>query len=250
MLIASRNSFAVPPRPTAKSYVQDGLIYHLDAAENIGYGQFSDSTLIWYNLVGGNDASIPSLTPLSWSKFGCDFKGRTYNQSISIPIGAFPSTVRTVEWCGSFTNNTDYIRYICDATSNSNTGTYTFGLGTTGLANQSGYVNAMLGDGKLPQQQINSSLPYPTLGTKFTSCVRFTTISDIYLFLNGVGTNQFSYNNITRFPTFNVAMCMPNKSSSRTCDIVCCGLRVYNRALTASEIAANYAVDKTRFNLP
>ena len=28
----------------------------------------------------------------------------------------------------------------------------------------------------------------------------------------------------------------------------CC--RIYNRALTAAEIAANYAVDKARFNLP
>ncbi len=27
-------------------------------------------------------------------------------------------------------------------------------------------------------------------------------------------------------------------------------LRLYNRALTAAEIAANYAVDKERFNLP
>ena len=28
-----------------------------------------------------------------------------------------------------------------------------------------------------------------------------------------------------------------------------CSLRVYSRALTADEVAANYAVDKARFNL-
>lgn len=29
-----------------------------------------------------------------------------------------------------------------------------------------------------------------------------------------------------------------------------CSIRIYNRALTAAEIAANYAIDKQRFNLP
>jgi hypothetical protein len=28
-----------------------------------------------------------------------------------------------------------------------------------------------------------------------------------------------------------------------------CGFRIYSRALTAAEIAANYAVDKARFGL-
>jgi hypothetical protein len=37
---------------------------------------------------------------------------------------------------------------------------------------------------------------------------------------------------------------------AETRDTTFCAVRLYSRALTADEIAANYAVDKARFNLP
>lgn len=248
MMIAARNSFLMGDgKPTARDYVQDGLIYHLDAAENIGYGEYSDSTLVWYNLKGGNDATIPSATPLTWSKMGCDFKGKTYGQYITIPAAAFPSTVRTVEWCGAYSNSDVYARMINDIAS-SGTTTYYFGIGNNFYSGASGKVGIFLGTGgATTQANFNINTPGPTI--KFTVGFTMTSVSDLRCILNGGLISNTVYNNITAMPVFGVGATMPNKNMTRSCDIVCCGLRIYSRALTAAEVAANYAVDAARFGL-
>ena len=48
---------------------------------------------------------------------------------------------------------------------------------------------------------------------------------------------------ITSYPTFN-----PIASSYSATDIA--SIRLYSKPLTTAEIAANYAIDKQRFNLP
>ena len=249
MMIAARNAFLMggASTPTARDYVQDGLIYHLDAAENIGYGEYSDSTLVWHNLKGDNDATIPSATPLTWSKMGCDFKGKTYGQYITIPAAAFPSTVRTVEWCGAYSNSDNYARMINDSVSTGMSTTY-FGIGNNFRSGASGKVGIYLGTGgATTQANFNINMPGPTI--KFTVGFTMTGVADLRCILNGELISDTVYNDITAMPVFGVGATMPNKNTTRSCDIVCCGLRIYSRALTAAEVAANCAIDAARFGL-
>lgn len=55
-MIANRfNPLGRKPKPTAKSYIQDGLIAHWDALENIGYGKRDATAKVWRDLISGTD---------------------------------------------------------------------------------------------------------------------------------------------------------------------------------------------------
>ena len=47
-------------RFTAKDYVQDGLIFQVDAIENVGYGVHDPCATTWKDLIGGNSFNLPS----------------------------------------------------------------------------------------------------------------------------------------------------------------------------------------------
>ena len=50
--------------PTAKDYVQDGLIAMWDGIENAGWGQHNSSERsIWVDLVGGHNMVIKGAVP-------------------------------------------------------------------------------------------------------------------------------------------------------------------------------------------
>ena len=62
MQIAARQSFltgrAGPSTPTARDYVQDGLVAMWDGIENVGFGQHDESATEWKNLAGNADYDV------------------------------------------------------------------------------------------------------------------------------------------------------------------------------------------------
>lgn len=68
--------------------------------------------------------------------------------------------------------------------------------------------------------------------------------SNAFMYLDG----ELVLNGATPVYEVSFAAC-PNNSAGNVSGLLSC-VRVYNRSLTDAEIAANYAVDKTRFNLP
>ncbi|MBQ6915659.1 MAG: hypothetical protein IJQ65_08050, partial [Kiritimatiellae bacterium] len=61
MAVAAASALAftdVHAAVTARSYIQDGLVVHLDAIENAGYGLHDDTTNIWTDLKGFCDLTI------------------------------------------------------------------------------------------------------------------------------------------------------------------------------------------------
>ena len=62
MMIAARNSFLMgggSSTPTARDYVQDGLIAMWDGIENAGWGVHDAAATVWKDLSGGgNDVPV------------------------------------------------------------------------------------------------------------------------------------------------------------------------------------------------
>ena len=67
LLCAAVFAFAdVYAEVTARSYIQEGLVVHLDAIENAGYGLHDDTTNIWTDLKGRCDLAVINANS-SWT---------------------------------------------------------------------------------------------------------------------------------------------------------------------------------------
>lgn len=234
--------------PTARDYVQDGLVAMWDGIENAGWGVHDSSVMVWQDLVRSVGAGIPitstmgfaenglSVTvdsgvqfggttqtsfylqdfPVDTSSFECVFTADEYSQNVNnlggifgIEIGNFRRFAYGMPWG---------VKYF----------SWPFGIGfslyafdASSIFNTPGrhYVAWSQNDESKDRMYIDSEL-IKSVDTKASS------IS----FAHGMKFNR-CYNGLGGIG--GVYHC----------------LRIYNRALTAAEIAANYAVDKARFNL-
>ena len=218
--------------PTAKDYIQDGLIAMWDGIENIGWGSHDSESTVWKDLIGQSDFSIKvgnghftdnsfssdlknsqefsASAPRSWSDWSikrseCIFRVRSYPRpSTGIIICTGHATPGFI---------------LCSGTSE---------VGLNGRI--FGYQENCLAEGKICA--VSSS----------------GIISGGYI--NGIAwtnTRSSDWN-----PGGSSSICLGNRFSGSSAsfdgEIFC--LRFYSRELTDDEIRHNYAVDKSRFNLP
>lgn len=183
--------------------------------------------------------------------FFCDMpKGNRFT-------GALPSVLSavTVEFVGgftaSYTSSTD-----CDL----GVETGGRGLGTMFLSN----IANLTRDVMIATRSSNASSmstykirgPYPSNATTayvntlnfFSGTAKISSGKDFSLYVNGVARNGNSNNYWTAGAT-TPSVWIGVGSSGKTPIRLCC-TRIYSRFFTAAEIAANYAVDRARFNLP
>ena len=260
MLINLRNAlWGGRRKPTAKDYVQNGLVAMWDGIENTGWGTHDGSAATWKDLVGGFDAvKVGSPT---WSDNAGNTNGTNNTFLATIPtqstfINAAKSGFVTTEICLSTSatwgsrcpfsiedssGTSSAYRFVQIFMQASKTylpapynlnGTAFIGTGPV-FDDPSGTISCSFGS--------NGARIYATpsrnglLGTEGSTTIgQYATFNPATL--DQIGVNNW-YVRIGR--THNNSM-----SAAYHC------VRLYSRALTVSEIAANYAIDKARFGLP
>jgi len=253
MLIADRNGMAVGG--WVNPYVTDGLIAMWDGIWNVAGGKHDNGSEAWKDLSGnGNDAVI--------------VKGSGYSRSS--PFDENSCTMDgTFSW--AFTASTSVV----DAVKGDCTLEVVRKLGTPSLVDSTPFFGlnvyasrAMSMSGEANNMKFRMGMNYefhannaarPGIGTAITKHIEGTGVTTIFYdagsyksvgsgsvqavtvtsdgVLFGAGTNLFGGTGRWWEPS------PPDDGHAYA-------LRFYNRALAADEIAANYAIDQERFNLP
>lgn len=251
MLLAARASFAIANAKRWRNpYITDGLVAMWDAEWNVGGGMHDANATKWIDL-SGNGCNLTAPAQYSFGSYFCDMpKGNRFT-------GLLPSVLSavTVEFVGcftaSYTSSTD-----CDL----GIETGNRGLGTFFLSNVANSARDMM----IATRSSNASSsttykirgPYPANAvsayvnalTAFSGSAKVSSGKDFDLYVNGRARNGNSSS------YWNAGVTIPTKaigvgSTGKTPIRLCC-TRIYSRFFTAAEIAANYAVDRARFNLP
>ena len=209
--------------PTARGYVQDGLIVMFDGIENSGFGTNDANASVWADLSGnGNDVNV-DLTQASWEDGFLKVTGTTCTRDEEI------TNIATLEVLFRDTSSRMYPN---------NKGPF-FVLGE-----MKGpcclWFGHIAGGSNRNFTAISSNLAK----LKETLASRSYTYNPASYYVNGEPEPLY-------FPPNELPDAVGCKATAvGGIAIEIYHVRAYSRALTADEIAANYAIDKARFNLP
>ena len=237
---AKRNATVNGNGFTAKDYVQDGLIAMWDGIENAGWGVHDANATVWKDLTGNHVLSYeftPSFTDNAFEVPGTDKVA--YCES-NLWRDAVNSNQCTVEICFkgySVGGNNSIIALSIGITSATERAWWQWGSVAFGYRLSTG--STWSEKNLLPEGETDDvSLSFP-LADMYKDGTRVVTGSP--------GTLNIQSNTLVigRIGPFKSTI---NGFISMRADIH--SIRIYNKVLKAAEIAANYAVDKERFNLP
>ena len=208
--------------PTARDYVQDGLIVMLDVIENSGFGTNDANTTVWVDLSGnGNDVNV-DLTQASWEDGFLKVTGTTCTRDEEI------TNIATLEVLFRDTSTSTYP---------GNKGPF-FVLGARKGAGCLWY--RLVAGGTIADTRISSN----NAVDRNILASRSYTYNPRAYYVNGEPMPLY-------YPPNTLADAVGCKATAVGGNpIEIYHVRAYSRALTADEIAHNYAIDKARFNLP
>lgn len=209
---------------TARSYVQDGLIAMWDGIENAGWGTHVAAATTWKDLSGnGYDLTLMN---------GAHFDANSLITAGRNSVSALLSTTlpyATIEVCAFYDSSRSSSRLVCFG--NSIDSSRLLKCAPNGIQYYNGnYVIT-----------VSESKSMRTWAATYSDAA--TPYIDGQLATGTVSTNRWDY----RTGTFGLSGSNNYSSWNFVGNYYC--VRLYSRALTADEIAANYAVDKARFNL-
>lgn len=241
MLIAARNSFLVGGKLSAKSYVQDGLVAMWDGIENAGWGEHDPNATVWKDLVGNRDGDI------DYAKVSIGDKSIIFdNSSRVIPVNSVPSTIGAVQCCAKFNgfNSNNSVLQIPFFTSPRVAATYGV-ISSHDLPYNEVYVG---------QNSYEGGIYYRNeiFGNTRTYTINGRADYDVVILpdVQRIGTSSFVFGSGAQYYGLFGRNYGPDSANQYTPLGDVYNLRIYSRTLTADEIAANYAIDKIRFNLP
>ena len=236
MLLGARQFFERRGGGWQNPYVTDGLVAMWDGEWNAGGGVHDPNATVWKDLVGTRDATLSGTYSWGEKSWRRDNNSSTNAALPDIPIGAG----LMIEYCSILNNagdnnfrdfsNTTGGRFEIIQSSNGQLNVYYVNYNGTGV--QRGFG---VGTG--------------TSRTSRTIAVGWDSLGIVY----SVNGSSLGYDRTVNTPISssygNVGLNV-GKYSSLYEDADYFSIRVYNRILADSEIAANYAIDKARFNLP
>ena len=214
--------------PTARDYVQDGLIAMWDGIENAGFGVHDSGARTWKDLIGVHDFVLPSGI-----SFGEDCALFTKSAGKEQSWGFNDDEILTIEVCGKHTSNEVGFAF---QFSGSLLGKRLFAYLST---NNRGFQFMSMAN----------TMNRPAFGIRWSVAATFDSVTvQKETFYNGqssptnTGTTAWGAN----------SACIGYYNNSNTYAFVgeICSVRLYSRAITSAEVATNYAIDKARFNLP
>ena len=221
----------------ASAYIQDGLVAQYDGIDNAGTGTHDPNATTWKDLKGqGGDLSVSGLTEPTWDGKGLSFTaGGMYNET---DTAKFLCTSNTLNLGDTFT-----IQMFCNSGDKYDCRRW----------DVVPYVNSYeswtsSSEGFL--ERINNANRFSLKPWLADTDIIFTTVVGDKKHRFEIepigGTIQSVEGNLATCAVNNrLAFMKTNGANVRRKD--CYSIRVYNRALTAKEIACNANIDKVRF---
>ena len=237
MLINLRNALMSGKRtPTARDYVQDGLVAMWDGIENAGWGVHDPNATAWKDLMRPDAAS--KLSVPSGSTWTDDALNLT-TEITTLPPSYFDSI--------SAAGYTFEVVFTIPEIRQAGGEMLTWRNSTKGplsISTAWQYLRFTGGGNGVYDSDTQSFSIKDRIGESFTAGMSVL-VTENKLFVDGslarsVFPVQYGTSAVHRF------YLAPGGQSS----VLYRQIRVYSRALTSDEIAANYAIDKARFGLP
>lgn len=218
--------------PTARSYVQNGLVAMWDGIENAGWGVHDASAATWKDLAGNRDLVLGSAATVH-----DNYIATAEASPITVPSDEIDG-VQTIQVCVHYCGNSGSAiisvkrgQYIRMAKVGGSYNIYANGNKSTGSASHSIIGTAT----KTNDVTLTATGPWMAQNKFYQNDEDRTALgeSNWWRIRNGL-VMGVSYGDNSTFGNFASIY----------------SVRLYSSALTAAEIAANYAIDKERFNLP
>lgn len=219
--------------PTARDYVQDGLIAMWDGIENAGFGEHDANATVWKDL-SGHGYDLSCFNSYEW-----------LDSAVKLSGGSRP-IYRKNTVVGS--RGAD--AHACVVAEAESGGGVIFG---TGQGNQkSAIVFTRRSNGAFVQianssnDGINNIVPFDE--TLFSIAVNYSGGDIAYSEVNGIQKNPY----YGFGGTFCSTLCVGDRENDSSVPFTgkVHAIRIYSRTLTTEEIAHNYKIDKARFGLP
>lgn len=232
MSIAGRNAMLAGGGGWKNPYVTNGLIAMWDGEWNAGGGIHDPNATVWKDLVDGVELSKYGAPTINADSYSFDGSSAMY-KSLSLGEVDHLEIVLAIHEGNVTSGDPEFLRL----------------------------------NGSFQQKCFTRNGVYPGIEFGVTNKGGISAVSPSMgvigkrwsLAWTSSTTPQKSYRNGVQAATWNTTAVQANTSyiaigaggtlyRPSKCEVVV--VRLYNRALTAAEVAANYAVDKARFNLP
>ena len=233
------NSRAILPPPTARDYIQDGLIAMWDGIENAGWGIHDASATVWKDLVGNRDWTLGTSTSYEWTANSFDAKNQ-YAATQDFVSGALVDTVEIcakTKYSGTPSANVAFV--IIGRSTSATTGSY------FGLLYRNQFTSMMSCYGFYA----NTYSSFKGLKTSF-SFPSIKSTSGAFAYFNGTRMNSSGNNTLDYMETQRGSVARIGGIATFAIPVEVFNIRLYSRTLSADEIRHNYEIDKERFNLP
>ena len=232
------NSRAILPPPTARDYIQDGLIAMWDGIENAGWGTHNASATTWKDLIGNLDATTidspifgDNYTDTSngyWS-LPSSVRGIVESQNLTAEVVFQPSSANTSNQGIVGIGNNRSLWLFFGNTPLSTSATLSWQVrSSSGI--RAWYNSGVFGTDAHSSSVVNNN---SVCNTYLDSTLR--TITPNISAGSATSTSNFYIGRLGGY----------NKFFGKIYSV-----RIYSRALSADEIKRNYEIDKERFNLP
>ena len=208
--------------PTARDYVQDGLIAMWDGIEGG-----------WANIVGGHEQmEFVGTNQLKNDCVYIDGRSGAYGIVSGLSLGSNPTTQ---EFVVKIDDQDSYGRLIAENT----------GLCLNQRTNNYSLYFRLYGFGA----DFNISLVGTILGKRMSVSVGIGSKKVDHVYINGKSDMVNSTLSVVKSNYPSVVTFFNRKNGGRGITGELCCARIYNRVISAQYIAANYAIDKARFGI-
>ena len=218
------------PRYTANDYVQDGLVAMWDGIENAGWGVHDPNATTWKDLIGSCNLTLySSMCAPADNALVCTKSTAAQDGAYTIAQIPAYTTAEAVFRVDEASGTYKEYAVFCDRNKGIFGNNWKYQIFTCSRPRV--YVSA---EGLMAQGAVVA--------------LSWDTSARIATYNGGTAKNSTTYAAV--FPTSNRFSVCGCTSASLSFHGAIHSIRLYSRALTADEIAHNYAVDKARFNLP
>lgn len=242
--------------PTAKDYIQDGLIAMWDGIENAGEGVHDENATNWVDLTG-NGLDLTLASNVNFSVNGIVKNGTITQNGHAWHAGARSKVlalggIATIE--GVLTDTPNYRGdEIWISSTYCNCPAEGLGYVYSGFGRPANYSTSVI----RPLGGRSGSYRVPCKDGIMRSFSYSRTKEGINVFVDGYSDKTWEKTDASQSElgggagTYENITIAGNSRNHRNLNILkICHFRLYNRALTEEEIKHNYAIDKARFNLP
>ena len=248
MLINLRNALMAGKRtPTAKDYVQSGLVAMWDGIENAGWGTHDASATTWKELISGTDCAIAGNLSANYEWTNNALVRNTENRGFFVYDAtellqdAFRTATFSVEATTSQpVNNAGWQAQIINICQTSQTGTYSKGIIARWRRENDGAMGDLSG-------AKYSSGAYLTLATT-EALANFACAYNAGQFGSYLNGETKSTGSTTPDSTIDGVLVRLGSTSYGFRGHYH-AVRLYSRALSPEEVEYNYTIDKERFGL-